>query len=103
MHPKTMSSMSSADLTALRYPIGKRATRSVLSTEERAAAIDAIMHLPADLRRAATGLTDAQLDTPYRPDGWTARQVVHHLADAHAVMTTRVRTALTEDNPPVKM
>jgi uncharacterized damage-inducible protein DinB len=99
----SMSSMSSADLTTLRYPIGKRATRGLLSTEERAAAISEIMRLPADLRRAAAGLADAQLDTPYRPDGWTVRQLVHHLADAHAVMTTRIRTALTEDNPPVKM
>lgn len=103
MHPGTMSSMSSAELSALRYPIGKRATRTELSSEARATAIDEIMHLPADLRRVVAGLTDAQLDTPYRPEGWTVRQVVHHLADAHAIIATRVRTALTEDNPPVKM
>lgn len=103
MHSDSTSSVTSAELTALRYPIGERATRTVLSSEARAAAIEEIENLPADLHRAVAGLTDAQLDTPYRPDGWTVRQVVHHLADAHSIIATRVRTALTEDDPPVKM
>jgi hypothetical protein len=58
--------------------------------------------LPSDLERAVAGLTDAQLDTPYREGGWTVRQVVHHLADSHVNAYTRVRLVLTEDEPTIK-
>ncbi len=61
-----------------------------------------IEHLPARLRQAIAGLTDQQLDTPYRPGGWTIRQVVHHFADSHINAYTRFRLALTEDNPIIK-
>jgi hypothetical protein len=64
--------------------------------------IQKIQRLPDDLQRSVTGLTDAQLDTPYRPGGWTARQVVHHLADSHMNAYTRVRLLLTEDEPTIK-
>ncbi len=69
------------------------------SREEK---IGKIEQLPEDLERAVTGLTDAQLDTPYRPGGWTVRQVVHHLADSHINAYTRVRLLLTEDEPTIK-
>lgn len=55
--------------------------------------------LPQALREAVAGLTDEQLDTPYREGGWTVRQVVHHLADAHLNNYVRVRLALTEETP----
>lgn len=96
---------SSTDMLELQYPIGKRVhgTGKVFTSASRRAAIDDIAELPANLRQAVAGLTIAQLDTPYRPGGWTVRQVVHHLADAHVVLYARAKIALTEDNPPVKM
>jgi uncharacterized damage-inducible protein DinB len=57
---------------------------------------------PARLWAAVTGLTEAQLDTPYRPGGWTVRQLVHHLADSHLNSYVRFRLALTEDEPTIK-
>ncbi len=86
----------------MRYPIGPFAHSAALSDESRAASISSIEDLSPNLRRAVSGLTGPQLDTPYRSDGWTVRQVVHHLADAHMILYTRARIALTEDNPPVK-
>src|SRR5512140_3635639 len=64
--------------------------------------INDIEMLPRNLEAAVRGLTDAQLDTPYRDGGWTVRQVVHHLADSHMNAFVRMKLALTEDNPPVK-
>ena len=86
----------------LRFPIGKPERKSSLSSDERRAAIDALAVAPARLRTAVKGLTDAQLDTPYRPGGWTVRQLAHHVADSHINAYTRFRLALTEDNPPLK-
>ena len=68
----------------------------------RAAAISTIAATPANLRRATGGLSDTQLDTPYRPEGWTVRQLVHHVADSHMNAYVRTRLALTEDNPTIK-
>jgi uncharacterized damage-inducible protein DinB len=86
----------------LRYPIGRMERKASLSADERRAAIDAIAAAPARLRTAVKGLSDAQLDTPYRPAGWTVRQLVHHVADSHMNAYTRVRLALTEENPTIK-
>jgi hypothetical protein len=96
-----MSDMS-AVTPEIRYPIGMYAPPKAFTGESRAAVIASIAQTPAELRRAVSGLTDAQLDTTYRPDGWTVRQVVHHLADAHMILYTRTKIALTEDNPAVK-
>jgi len=85
----------------LRYPIG-RFEHHAGTPEERARWIADIAALPARLREAVTGLKDAQLDTPYRPGGWTVRQVVHHLADSHVNSFVRFRLALTEDAPTIK-
>src|SRR5581483_3803630 len=63
---------------------------------------DTIAAAPAKMRAAVRGLTDAQLDTPYRPDGWTVRQVVHHVPDSHMNALTRFKLALTEDMPTIK-
>jgi hypothetical protein len=88
----------------LRYPTGKFKAPAPGSTSpaDRAARIAAIKALPANLRKAVRGLSDAQLDTPYRPGGWTVRQVVHHVGDSHMNALIRVKLALTEDNPTVK-
>ncbi|MEO8333451.1 MAG: YfiT family bacillithiol transferase [bacterium] len=86
----------------LRYPIGKLDRKTMLTPAERAAAIDEIAAAPSQLRDAVAGLTDAQLDTPYRPGGWTVRQLVHHVADSHMNAYTRFRLAFTEENPTIK-
>jgi hypothetical protein len=90
---------STADL---RYPVGRFTRPNVLTPAERKAAIDAIAKAPAALRTAVSGLTDAQLDTPYRPDGWTVRQVVHHVPDSHLNAYVRFKLGLTEDMPTIK-
>ncbi|MEO7085011.1 MAG: YfiT family bacillithiol transferase [Gemmatimonadaceae bacterium] len=85
-----------------RFPIGKFQRPASLTPAERAAAVDAVASAPAALRAAVQGLNDAQLDTPYRPDGWTVRQVVHHVPDSHMNAFIRFKLALTEDNPTIK-
>lgn len=85
----------------LRYPIGPFRFEPPVTEESRRAAIAAIGAMPAGLRAAVRGLDAGQLDTPYRPDGWTVRQVVHHLADSHINGIIRVKLALTEDVPRV--
>ena len=86
-----------------RYPIGRFApVGRALTTAERREAIDALRRMPGGLREAVAGLDDAQLDTPYRPEGWTVRQVVHHVPDSHLNAYVRLRWALTEDEPLIK-
>jgi hypothetical protein len=85
-----------------RYPIGPFAPVLPGTAALRADAIADIAALPARIRSAVTGLTGAQLDTPYRDGGWTVRQVVHHVADSHMNGFMRVKLALTEDNPTIK-
>lgn len=86
----------------LRFPIGEWVTPAALSPTERAALINELAALPAQLRAASANLTDAQLDTPYRPGGWTLRQLVHHIADSHLNGYGRAKLALTEDAPTIK-
>src|SRR5580765_5468699 len=85
----------------LRYPVGRHQRPQSLTSEQRRTAIDAIAAAPTLLRAAVSGLNDRQLDTPYRPDGWTVRQVVHHLADSHLNAFLRLKLALTEERPTV--
>lgn len=86
----------------LAFPIGKFDFRQTVDAAARPQLIAALAEAPARLREAVAGLDDAQLDTPYRPGGWTVRQVVHHLADSHINSYVRFRLALTEDQPSVK-
>lgn len=86
----------------LRYPVGKFQRIENITDVQRRDFINAIAETPANLRAAVTGLNDQQLDTPYRPDGWTVRQVVHHLADSHFNSFTRFKLALTEQEPTIK-
>ena len=96
-----MSTTSPAE-PDLRYPIGRIQKMAPLSAEDRRAAVDAIAAAPMQLRQAVTGLSNAQLDTPYRPGGWTVRQLVHHVVDSHMNAYIRFRLALTEENPTIK-
>ena len=86
----------------LQYPIGRFEWRGETSGADRRLFIDAIEQAPANLRAAVAGLSDGQLDTPYRPGGWTVRQVVHHVPDSHMNSYVRFRLALTEDVPTIK-
>jgi len=86
----------------LSYPIGKFAYSGPLTREQRAQAIDAIERTPTKMRAAVQGLTKQQLDTPYRPGGWTVWQVVHHVPDSHANAFIRTKLALTENQPTIK-
>ena len=86
----------------LRYPIGRADRRPSLTPDERRAAIEALAVAPEALRAAVRGLTDEQLDTPYRPGGWTARQLVHHVADSHLNAYIRFKLGLTENDPTIK-
>jgi uncharacterized damage-inducible protein DinB len=94
--------MQEASVTDLRYPIGKFAYDGAMTDARRAACVARISAAPAALRAAVAGLSDAQLDTPYRPDGWTVRQVVHHVPDSHLNAYVRMRLALTENVPTIK-
>ena len=86
----------------LRYPIGPEPPLPADSKRARDGNIAVIEALPDRLGEAVHALTDAQLDTAYRPGGWTVRQVVHHLADSHLNGFMRVKLALTEDTPAIK-
>lgn len=86
----------------LKYPIGLCVTKKELSGDERTALIGEIRSLPSKLRQAVSGWSKEQLDTPYRPGGWTVRQVVHHVGDSHMNSLIRLKLALTEDNPVIK-
>jgi uncharacterized damage-inducible protein DinB len=85
-----------------RYPIGKYKEPAAVTPALRQQAIAQIAQTPAKVREAVRGLSDAQLDTPYRDGGWTLRQVVHHLADSHMNAYMRLRLALTEEKPTIK-
>jgi uncharacterized damage-inducible protein DinB len=85
-----------------RYPVGKFTIPGAITSELRASACAEIAGLPRKLRMAANALSEKQLETPYRDGGWTARQVIHHVADSHMNSYIRFRLALTEDIPTIK-
>lgn len=86
----------------LRYPIGRFEVPVTYTAEEIRKWINDIKTLPGKMRHAVMKLTETQLDTPYRPGGWTIRQVVHHTADSHMNSIIRFKWALTEDRPTIK-
>ena len=86
----------------LRYPIGRFERPAAATPELRREWIDTIAAAPARYREAVRGLSDAQLDTAYRPEGWTVRQVIHHVADSHINAYVRTHWVLTEDRPTIK-
>jgi hypothetical protein len=86
----------------LQYPIGKFQWAGAGTVDQRNQYIIQVEQAPARLRQAVAGLTQEQVDTPYRPEGWTVRQVVHHLPDSHMNTYIRFRLALTENEPTIK-
>src|SRR5690349_18568909 len=85
-----------------RYPLGNYTPPQEVTPALRQQAIAAIAEAPANLRAAVKGLTEAQLNTPYREGGWTVRQVTHHVPDSHMNAYVRFRLALTEQEPTIK-
>ena len=86
----------------LSYPIGKFNSDFEATTELRQKFINEVAELPEKLRKTVENLDDEQLDTPYRPEGWTVRQTVHHIADSHLNALCRFKLALTEDFPTIR-
>lgn len=86
----------------LRYPIGRFQAPETISPNDREAAIREIDQLPAELASAVKDWSSDRLDTPYRPEGWTVRQVIHHVADSHMTSYLRFKLALTESEPTIK-
>jgi uncharacterized damage-inducible protein DinB len=99
-----MSETSAAAISpdALKYPIGKFSFPGPASPEQRTKWIAEIAETPGKLRAAVAGLNVEQLDTPYRPGGWTVRQVVHHVPESHMNAYIRFKLALTENEPTIK-
>ncbi|HEY6187902.1 MAG TPA: bacillithiol transferase BstA [Pyrinomonadaceae bacterium] len=89
-------------MSDLRYPLGRFDFEHEPTDEERRQFIDQIAEAPLRLREAVRGLSGEQLDTEYRPGGWTVRQVVHHLPDSHLNSYVRFKLALTEEEPTIK-
>ncbi|MEO0570887.1 MAG: YfiT family bacillithiol transferase [Bacteroidota bacterium] len=94
--------MEEIALEKLKYPIGKYEVPNPITEEQLSEWISILEHLPAQYEGMVTTLTEAQLETPYRPGGWTVRQVVHHVSDSHHNSYIRFKWALTEDNPVIK-
>ena len=92
-----------SDVDKLRYPVGKfERIKPPVDRATRAAYVKTIEDTPARFRTLTAGLSDAQLDTRYRPGGWTVRQVVHHVPESHMNAYIRMKLAATEDNPTIK-
>ena len=94
--------MTNNELEKLKYPIGKFDCPELITDDHIKSWIAVLEHFPKRLEQLVMSLTDAQLDTPYRPDGWTVRQVVHHVSDSHHHSYIRFKWALTEDKPLIK-
>lgn len=97
-----MNIMQTGEAPDLRYPIGRFQAPAAITAELRHEWIHTLAHTPAKVRAAVEELGRDQLDTPYRPGGWTIRQVVHHLPDSHMNAYVRFRLALTEEEPVIK-
>lgn len=85
-----------------RYPIGRFTMLGTYSNDQRMAHLARLAAQPARLAAVIEGFTDADWSAPYRPDGWTVRQLVHHIADSHINAFIRVKLGLTENEPTIK-
>ena len=94
--------MTTDHLEALRFPIGRFTFGGSFTAEDNERNISRIEALPGKLRDLVSTLSEEQLATHYRPDGWTVRQVVHHLADSHMNSYIRFKLALTEEHPTIR-
>ena len=90
------------DLEQLKYPIGKYEPTKTITETQLKEWIEQLSILPQEIEDISIGLSEAELEIHYRPDGWTVRQVIHHLADSHINAYTRVRLTLTEERPTVR-
>jgi len=90
------------DINHLRYPVGEFSPQASYTASDIEQNISIIEQFPEKLKNTVSGLTDKQLDTPYRDEGWTIRQVVHHAADSHINSYTRFKLTLTESTPTIK-
>ncbi|MBN3521230.1 putative metal-dependent hydrolase [Algoriphagus lutimaris] len=90
------------DIELLKYPIGRFQIPSQITEPDLAEAIEDIKSFPKFLESTVKNMSEEQLDTPYRPGGWTVRQVIHHCADSHINAYSRFKLALTEINPTIK-
>src|SRR5690242_16574374 len=97
-----MEKIATSDLETLRYPIGKFKPPVNIGREDIQRWIETLKNYPLEMRKTVSGLSDDQLDTPYRDGGWTIRQVVHHVPDSHMNAYIRFKLALTEENPTIK-
>lgn len=91
-----------AEASDPRYPIGKFQYERAKTAQERNQRIERIAAVPQQMRTLVEGLSETQLETPYREGGWTIRQVVHHVPDSHLNSYVRYKLALTEQEPPIK-
>ena len=94
--------MTTPNLEPLRYPIGRFKAPENFNQTEISAHIETLEQLPERLEALVENLSDDQLDTPYRPEGWTVRQLIHHIADSHSHSYIRFKWSLTEDTPLIK-
>lgn len=94
--------MDAAVLESLKFPVGKHVTAVAFNREAINAGIAEIADFPGLLRARLAGVADSRLDSVYRPGGWTARQVIHHMADSHTHIYVRFKWTLTEDTPTIK-
>lgn len=94
--------METAQLELLKYPIGRYLRPEIITDDMMVQWIGQMTTLPFRLRKLVIQMNDEQLDTPYRPDGWTVRQVMHHIPDSHINGYIRFKWALTEENPVIK-
>ena len=93
--------MMEQNIEHLKYPIGKYIEQPFSTAQLKEWLLD-IKTLPLQLEEAVINLDESQLDTPYRPDGWTIKQVIHHLADSHMNAYIRFKLGLTENKPTIK-
>ena len=94
--------MEKEQLEKLRYPIGKYQVPEQITEEHLKKWIGILEELPERLENAVSGMSEEQLETPYRPEGWTVRQLIHHISDSHHHSYIRFKWGLTEDNPVIK-
>jgi len=90
------------NIEILKFPIGRYTIPDTVSDDKKSSCIDSIEHLPERLDNTMSGLSTKQIDTPYRPGGWTVRQLVHHIADSHINAFTRFKLGMTEDSPHIR-
>lgn len=94
--------MQNLELEKLKYPIGRFSIPNTITVDQRKQWIEAIKKLPHELVAMTQTWNVGQWKTPYRPDGWTAQQLVHHIADSHMNSLLRFKIGLTEDTPTIK-